>query len=139
MAFKMRTRRVVLFLICFVMSGLAGLRGQDVRQEPLQAAHARQTIPKKPETHAPFEEKLLGTMPLEYEDPPAVTGGTILLNNPAQWAFVARQNGKLFVVINDKKGPEFDGVRFLFQSLDRNTIGYVAEESRAAGRKTFLV
>ncbi|SRR6266576_903443 len=139
MAFKMRTRRIVLFLICFVVSDLAGLRGQEVRQEPLQAAHASQTIPKKPETHVPFEEKLLGTMPMEYEDPPAVTGATMLLDNPAQWAFVARQNGKLFVVIDNKKGPEFDKIRFLFQSPDRSTIGYVAEESQAAGRKTFLV
>jgi WD40-like Beta Propeller Repeat len=139
MVFKMTTRRIVLFLICFVVSGLAGLRGQEVRQEPLQAAHAIQTIPKKPETPVPFEEKLLGTLPPEYENPPDITGSTVFLDNPAQWGFVARQNGKLFVVINNKKGPEFDQIRLLFQSPDRRTIGYVAEESHAAGRKTFLV
>ena len=52
---------------------------------------------------------------------------------------MARQNSKQFVVINNKKGPEFDEIRFLIQSPDLSTIGYVAEESKATGGKTFLV
>ena len=102
-------------------------------------AGTSQAIAKKPEKHVPFEEKLLGTMPPEYEEPPDITGGTMFLDNPAQWAFVARQNGKLFVAINNKKGTEFDEIRTIFQSPDRSTMGYVAEESHAADRKTFLV
>src|SRR5689334_23444160 len=113
--------------------------GGNTNQQPLPIARANQGIPMKPEIHVPFEEKLLGAMLPEYEGPPAVKGGTVLLDNPAQWAFVAQQNGKLFVVINNKKGREYDEIRFLFQSPDRSTIGYVAEESQAAGRKTFLV
>ncbi len=112
---------------------------QDINKQPLPIASASQAIPKKPKIQVPFEEKLLGTMPPEYQDPPDITGGTIFLDNPAQWAFVGRQNGKLFVVINNKKGPEFDEIRVLFQSSDASTIGYVAEKSEAAGRKTFLV
>jgi hypothetical protein len=137
-----RTKEALLLLLCLIFQ--RGIRAQKgagagVNDQPLPIAPASQAIPKKPETHVPFEEKLLGTMPPEYEAPPDITGGTMFLDNPAQWAFVARQNGKLFVVINNKKGPDFDEIRTIFQSPDLNTIGYVAEESKAASRKTFLV
>jgi hypothetical protein len=126
-------------IISLCLFALATIRAHELDKQPPPIASASQAIPKKPETRVPFEEKLLGTMPPEYENPPDITGSTVFLDNPAQWGFVARQNGKLFVVINNKKGQEFDEIRFLFQSPDRSTIGYVAEESHAAGRKTFLV
>ncbi len=132
-AIAMNRTKGILFLLLWLIFQ-PGIRAQQKG-----AGGVSQPIPKKPETHVPFEEKLLGTMPPEYQDPPDITGGTIFLDNPAQWAFVARQNGKPFVVINNKKGPEFDEIRVLFHSPDLSTIGYVAEESKAAGGKTFLV
>jgi hypothetical protein len=126
-------------IISLCLFALATIRAHEPDKQPPPIAIASQAIPKKPETRVPFEEKLLGTMPPEYENPPDITGSTVFLDNPAQWGFVARQNGKLFVVINNKKGQEFDEIRMLFQSPDLSTLGYVAEESQAAGRKTFLV
>jgi len=126
-------------MISLCLFAPATVRTQEPDKQPPPIAHASQTIPKKSEAHVPFEERLLGTVPTEYEGPPVVRGGPIFLDNPAQWAFVARQNGKAFVVINNKKGPEFDEIKLLFHSPDLSTIGYIAQESNARDEKIFLV
>jgi WD40 repeat protein len=139
LSYKITVLCAVLFLSGLIAGSVVEIKAQARDKQPLPAAHVSQTTSKKPEINVPFEEKLLGTILPEYEDPPDVTGGSILLDSPAQWAFVARQHDKVFLVVNNKKGPEFDEIRLLFQSPDLNTIGYIAEEGKGAGRKTILV
>ncbi len=201
------SRGTVVSLFLFV---LTSVDAQEPNKQPLPSAPAKQTTSKRRQVSVPFEEKLLGTKPPEYEDlafaglvgyefqvmkrhktqisfraaPPAVVcfppnskdfdfpkgspalnsvesvnsflksfksfvgnhvgrlphgGGLTLFGTPANWAFVASQHGKVFVVINNKKGPEFDAIGMPFGSPDLSTFGYIAIERDPAGSKAFLV
>src|SRR5260370_36904985 len=113
-------------MISLCLFAPATVRTQEPDKQPPPIGHASQTIPKKSEAHVPFEERLLGTVPTEYEGPPVVRGGPIFLDNPAQWAFVAPQNRKAIVVSNTKKGPQFDEINVLFHNPAVRTIVYNA-------------
>lgn len=60
--------------------------GGENQRQLLPIARPSQTNSGKPETRWTFEEKLLGTLPAEYEFPPATPYGTIVFDNPARWA-----------------------------------------------------
>jgi hypothetical protein len=62
---------------CFISRGtgisifllfLTSVNAQEPDKQTLSSAPARQTTSRKPKVSVPFEEKLLGTMPPEYEE-----------------------------------------------------------------------
>lgn len=109
------------------------------------AAEPRQSVNK-----IPLEERLLAAIPKEYSEPrgyeqpslmnrflwdvvPEVGferpgGGWEVALSPdySRVAYRAKAGGKVFAVVNDKKGPDFDDVRYATFSPDGSKLAYAA-------------
>jgi Tol biopolymer transport system component len=119
----------------------ANLPASDARD----AAKPHQSVDK-----FPLEERLLATIPKEYSEPrgyeqpslmnrhvwevvPEVGfkrpgGGWEVELSPdySRVAYRAKAGGKVFAVVNDKKGPDFDDVRYVTFSPNGSKLAYAA-------------
>lgn len=126
------------------------LAGPDARA----AAAPQQSVNKMP-----LEERLLATIPKEYKEPGGYEqvdlmgrsvwdivssvgferqgGGWEVALSPdySKVAYRAKAGGKVFAVINDKKGPDFDDVRHATFSPDGGKLAYAAR----LAKKWFIV
>ena len=136
---------ILILAICLIATYLrtAGVRKLD----PYSAAESEQSVNK-----IPLEERLLTVIPKEYKEPgwyddPGVPyhghrwnilykvrferygGGWEVTLSPdySKLAYRANAGGKVFVVINGKKGLDFDDVRYMTFSRDGSKLAYAAK------------
>jgi len=124
---RLLTRNVLLMSLVFFVCGayISGFQGQgsekgkkslgkrttSVGTRPNPPATKSQTAISRLKPKVSFEERLLATIPYQFEMP-KVGGGWGLNFSPdgTRVAYVAQQGGKQFIVVGNKKGPEFDEV-----------------------------
>ncbi len=179
----------LLLLLLFASVTLAAGQAPEKRPDPKRP----ETLSPKDTAEVSFEQKLLGTIPQEF-DYPAEAGFRIhhwrdsprahrlgeaadvylapsrvgrcgkrfcrfefvgnrltagKLWGQALWvafnrtgtqaAYLASQRGKVFFVVGNKKGPEFDEIGLPFLSPDGQTVGYIAVERGPLKPRTFIV
>lgn len=131
------TRTVLLIGAMLLVLGVAPAgEAQEPQKSPPASPLRSQTTSQKTEPRISFEERLLVTIPLEFEKPYSGWSATFSRDG-AKVVYAARQRRKEFIVFGDKRGPRFDFVGALDLSPDGSTVGY--QGGRMDGRSFVVV
>lgn len=79
-----------------------------------------------------FNESLLATIPDEFQEPEYGGWSSTFSPDGSKVAYQAKQNDKWFVVVGNKRGPDFDLISQILFSPDSNRIAYIARQDNKA-------